>query len=331
MEDEEWDIITIQQASTYSGQASTYTRLVEIVSYLNQNEPGADVYWHLTWAYQQDSTHNAFPNYGRDQMTMYHAIVGAYQASVATCRQIVGMIPSGTAVQNLRTSYVGDTVTRDGHHMSYTHGRYLTALTWYAYLTGGSVDLVDWVPQNYPALAYDLNAMREAVDNAIAIPTNVTPSQFTEAAPAKGDADYFESLGLNIEDYELIEWDPMLWSFYNSTGGMMLHDSTNDSASLCQKYIASVILSREDLPEGAVIIVDNGYQYRPEGWKDENDRNSSATRPGNDATPAVVVDEEWWGEYQYRAFNLSKISGGKMQESDAVHLRIYVPITEGEE
>ena len=178
--DEAWDVITIQQASSYSGESHTYTKLDAILQYLSESVPSAELYWHLTWAYQADSKHSSFPKYGSDQMTMYNAIVSTYMQVVATHPLIDGIIPCGTAIQNLRTSYVGDILTRDGHHMSYDYGRYTTALTWYAVLTGGSTALVDWVPDNYRSIEADLDAIREAVDNATATPLSVTHSAYTD-------------------------------------------------------------------------------------------------------------------------------------------------------
>ena len=65
----------------------------------------------MTWAYQADSTHSGFNNYGKDQMTMYNAIVNAAQTKIVTNDNIEIIIPVGTAVQNVRTSYIGDTLT----------------------------------------------------------------------------------------------------------------------------------------------------------------------------------------------------------------------------
>ena len=84
----------------------------------------------MTWAYQQDSTKKEFANYNKDQMTMYNAIIDATESTILTNSSIAGVIPGGTAVQNARTSYVGDTLTRDGYHLSRPQGRYVAACTW---------------------------------------------------------------------------------------------------------------------------------------------------------------------------------------------------------
>lgn len=330
LQDEEWDIVTVQQASGSSGVENTYTPLAKILDYLEENEPNADVYWHLTWAYQQNSTHSSFPTYGKDQMKMYNAILKAYDSKVKVQDRIVGVIPSGTAVQNLRSSYVGDTVTRDGYHMSYDYGRYTVALTWFAYLTGGDVDKVDWLPASYAtALKDHLPAMREAVKGALAKPFEVT--KVTAAKPAgtaaelETDEDIFKSLGKNIGDYTLLNWPREVQSYYNSTHGMEFYCHSTSSASNVPNFISSVLLTKENLPNGSIIIVDKGYQYRPEGWVSMTSSNTSATRPGNTAARFVETNDAWWGSFTIRAFNLSATATRAMTEADIAHLRIYLP------
>lgn len=330
LQDEEWDIVTVQQASGSSGVATSYAPLAKILEFLAENEPNADVYWHLTWAYQQNSTHSSFPTYGSDQMKMYDAILKAYDSKVKVQESIVGTIPSGTAVQNLRSSYIGDTITRDGYHMSYDYGRYTVALTWFAYLTGGDVDKVDWLPKNYATVLQDhLPAMREAVKGALAKPFEVTkvtaakPASFPTTTEGMTDGEIFTSLGLNIADYEALDWLLEVQAYYNSKNQIGIYNAQTSSASNVPNFIASKLLTKAELPVGSVIIVDSGYQYRPEGWVSETSKTSP--RPGNVTTAAVQVTEAWWGNYTIRAFNLSAVATKVMTDEDVVHLRIYVP------
>ena len=178
LEDEDWDIITIQQVSQNAGMPDTMGDLDYILSYLGEKCPDAEIYWHMTWAYQQDSTHSGFSNYGKDQATMYQAIVDTVNSTILTKDAIPGIIPSGTAMQNLRTTSIGDNVTRDGYHANYGFGRYTIALTWYAILSGGSLDKVNYLPTNeYRAeITANYAAMLESVENAIKTPYAVTPS-----------------------------------------------------------------------------------------------------------------------------------------------------------
>ncbi|MBR6578724.1 MAG: DUF4886 domain-containing protein [Clostridia bacterium] len=328
--DEEWDIVTVQQASGSSGVENSYTPLAKILDFLVENEPNADIYWHLTWAYQQNSTHSSFPTYGSDQMKMYNAILKAYDSKVKPQDRIVGVIPSGTAVQNLRSSYIGDTITRDCYHMSYDYGRYTVALTWFAYLTGGDVDKVEWLPANYSALLKPhLPAIREAVKGALAKPFEVT--KVTAAKPAgtvselETDEDIFKSLGKNMADYTLLNWPREVQSYYNSTHGTEFYSHSTSTASNVPNFISSVLLTKENLPNGSIIIVDKGYQYRPEGWASMTSSNTSSTRPGNVSTRAVEVTDAWWGSFTIRAFNLSATPARAMTKADIAHLRIYLP------
>ncbi|MBE6557602.1 MAG: DUF4886 domain-containing protein [Ruminococcaceae bacterium] len=167
--DEDWDIVTLQQASHDSGLPETYAPQDEVLDYIKAHRPHARIYWHMTWAYQKDSTHPAFPRYGCDQAAMYQAILNAVQTEILTRPAYVGVIPSGIAIQNLRATPVSDTVTRDGFHLSESHGRYTAALTWAQTLCGVDPATVDWMPEAFadairPDLAYIRGAVRAAGD-----------------------------------------------------------------------------------------------------------------------------------------------------------------------
>ena len=173
LQDEDWDIITIQQASPDSGMADTYGNLQNIVNWVNDNKTNtnAKVLWHMTWAYQQNSDHEGFANYGNDQMTMYNAIVNAVQSKVLTANGIDGVIPAGTAIQNLRTSGLGDTLTADGYHLKDTYGDYTAALTWFRAITGESLDLVTYWPDSVKGYKADI---MQAAARAVYAPYEVS-------------------------------------------------------------------------------------------------------------------------------------------------------------
>ena len=175
---EDWDIITVQQASGSSGREDTYSNLGALVEWINANKtnPNARLGWHFTWAYQSDSTHADFPYYSSNQMTMYNSIVNTVKSKVMPISEFDFIIPSGTTVQNLRTSFIGDTVTRDGYHMN-TLGRYAVGLTWYKMITGNEIDDITYVPAT--SITDDkLNAIKESVNNALLVPYEVTQSEF---------------------------------------------------------------------------------------------------------------------------------------------------------
>ena len=178
--DHDWDVITLQQNSGSSGRASTYGNIDNVFQYIKNQQPDAKIFWHMTWAYQQDTPSTAFANYNSDQLTMYNAITSAVAEKIVGNGYVDGIIPSGTAIQNVRTSYIGDIMTRDGNHLSYSHGRYTAAMTWFAALTGGDPDVITWVPTKYTELANDLPVIRQSVKDAIK-----TPLAITQQATAK--------------------------------------------------------------------------------------------------------------------------------------------------
>ncbi|QHI69374.1 DUF4886 domain-containing protein [Tichowtungia aerotolerans] len=181
--DEPWDIITIQQVSHCSGLPETYNAdLDHLITYINSRKtnPDAKLGWQMIWAYQQDSSHGGFAKYDKDQMTMYNAIVTAVTKKIAPNKAFDFIIPSGTAIQNMRTSYIGDTLTRDGFHMSLNLGRYIVGMTWVKTLTGASIEEVSWVPDATEVPKTLLPVIKEAVNNAIQTPFAITESSYTE-------------------------------------------------------------------------------------------------------------------------------------------------------
>lgn len=128
--DEDWDYVSVQQSSPLSGQPESYVLLPELVGFVRARIPeDAVMMFHQTWAYSEDSSHKAYVNYDRDQMKMYNAIVETVAAEVPKVG-IRLVIPSGTAIQNARTSHLGTDLTRDGYHLSRPHGRYIASCTW---------------------------------------------------------------------------------------------------------------------------------------------------------------------------------------------------------
>lgn len=312
--DEQWDIITMQQGSPKSGLPETYdTHLESLVSSVKEHCPEAELAWHMTWAYQSTSTHSGFASYGNDQMTMYNAILNTVQTKVVPTGWFSNVIPNGTAVQNMRTSFVGDNLTRDGYHMSYDKGRYLVALGYAKALTGRDLDKVTYTPDGYTYTEKELLAMKDAVNKAYAAPYAVTVSEYApdpnfDAATATLEQ-ILEYNGLNPADYTQMSIPFTDFAYYNSSNStykstMYTVEATGWNKTICD-FVAAPIYTKDDLPNGAVIVQKTGNMYRPEGWTALDTVNSSSARPGNVTANVVVIDDGWWGKWNYRAFNLA--------------------------
>ena len=130
--DEDWDYVSLQQASPFSGMYETYeASLPELIEYVKARLPKkTKLMLHQTWAYASTSRHSGFKNYNCNQLTMYQAIADAVKKA-AKANKIKTVIPSGTAIQNARTSFIGDHLNRDGYHLDVKIGRYTAACTWF--------------------------------------------------------------------------------------------------------------------------------------------------------------------------------------------------------
>ena len=130
--DEDWDYVSLQQASPFSGMYETYeASLPELIEYVKVRLPKKrKLMLHQTWAYASTSKHSGFKNYNCNQLTMYQAIADAVKKA-AKANKIKIVIPSGTAIQNARTSFIGDHLNRDGYHLDVKIGRYTAACTWF--------------------------------------------------------------------------------------------------------------------------------------------------------------------------------------------------------
>ena len=131
-----------------------------------------------------------------------------------------------------------------------------------------------------------------------------------------------EKVTVDLSLYDEMSFDYTVGAYYNSTDASK-YSSLISTASNSPYYIATEIFTKETLPVGAVIILDEGWQYRPEAWRE---LTKQASRPALTAENTVIVTEEWWGDYTHRAFNLSSTaSKTTLTDADACHLRIYLP------
>lgn len=164
-----FDAITLQQVSGFSGQYETYQPyLNELAAYVREKQPGADLYFQRTWAYEIDSPHGHFPFYDCNQRKMYQALC---EASAQACL-VTGatLIPAGDVIQTLRETVPafdyangGESLCRDSFHMSVTYGRYAVALCWLATLTGKRVQPMPFMDLDEALLAEIARVVNEVV------------------------------------------------------------------------------------------------------------------------------------------------------------------------
>ena len=168
----EWDYIVLQQRIGLAGDEESYSHLGDILGFIEENKtnPAAKVLWNMTWAFNSGSGEGDFAGYGEDQLTMYRAIADTVKAKVLADSRIDGIIPLGTAIQNLRgvcagLELVGDGIRLDNNGDSFA--LYASALTFCRALTGAEPESVEWTPETESSYDRNIFALtKEAVRNA---------------------------------------------------------------------------------------------------------------------------------------------------------------------
>jgi hypothetical protein len=147
--------------------------LTNLIQYARNNatNPNVKFAFHQTWAYAANSTHTGFSNYSKNQVTMYNAIIDAVSRASAEVG-ITMVIPAGTAIQNGRSSFIGDNFCRDGYHLSLGLGRYTAACTWFEKIFDRPVIGNSFIPKNLSAV--EARIAQNAAHFAILNPNSVT-------------------------------------------------------------------------------------------------------------------------------------------------------------
>lgn len=193
-----WDYVIFQTSLENQGKYETYQPyLNEMVAYIrsvsNEKFGGEPVIcWNMFWPvssllkYSQSYTsNNRLALYDYDSENMFNKYMAAAKEMSADTG-ISNIIPSGTAIMNLRASYLNTpqskAFTRDGYHLSYGEGRYAAACVFFEYMVaprygvsvlGNSLRLPDLKPA-----VTDKNAefLQKCAVEAVKNPFEVNPA-----------------------------------------------------------------------------------------------------------------------------------------------------------
>lgn len=159
--------------------------------------PDAYLGFDMTWSYKADYTGSEMFNtqFNNDQMALYRYLTEVVRTRILPEQRFKFVTPVGTAIQNARTSFIGDHMDRDGHHLNKGIGRYTAQMTVFCTLTGVSPDQITYLPNALvskkteyaisglnmatPDLLKMLGKVaRESVKNALENPYEVTQSEY---------------------------------------------------------------------------------------------------------------------------------------------------------
>ena len=184
--DEDWDYIC------FCG--GTEPHMTVLTHYVQLLRPEANFIHAFFWADAKTSKRaNLNKVHGGDQMKQYQSKVDTVKTVAEPDPRIRFSIPTGTVIQNARTSFLGDNLDRDTYHLNKGIGRYMASMIWCCKLTGVSPESITWYPEDRimkyipkgqsadtPGLAEKLRQVAvESVANALANPYEVTQSKIT--------------------------------------------------------------------------------------------------------------------------------------------------------
>ena len=158
---DEWDYITIQQASHFSYKQESYQPyLNELTAYIKKYCPHSKILVHQTWAYEDGSERLTSRGFETGAQ-MFTEIEKAY-AQAAADIQAAGIIPCGKVLQACLAEGL-ERVHRDTFHASLGAGRYALALTWLCYLTGRKPEDVVFSQFEDPTTEEEIQIVKKAV------------------------------------------------------------------------------------------------------------------------------------------------------------------------
>ena len=215
LKEEEWDFVTVQSSPDYIGGQSIsnfslginndgdkitlsspqteYEAMDQITDWIKANATNANVKidYHMIWSFSQgcdlwSGMYHKDPNTNKySQIVMYNNIVNITQDKVQNHEDINRVIPSATAIQNVRSSFMGDNFNMpdatqggsDGYHLN-DYGDYVAALTWYCHYSGDNATIMAGYTSNEKVSLTneEFLAIAEAVNKAIDVPYAVSES-----------------------------------------------------------------------------------------------------------------------------------------------------------
>ncbi len=136
--DEDWDVITLTSTPGQEGIPSYYEGCLDgLISYLRKNKtnPDAPIGYHMSWAYPDNSPSSGLSKQGGTNKKMYAMITDTTQNHIMTKYDIDFLLPTGTAIQNTRSTLGEVFFLADGYHLN-TAGEYAAGYMFFASLTG---------------------------------------------------------------------------------------------------------------------------------------------------------------------------------------------------
>ncbi len=161
----DWDYITIQQVSVQSPNYASYQPYLNFcVDYFRENCPKAKILIQQVWSYEEGGPQLTGWTKYKTTEEMFADVKASYDKALKDSGAD-GLIRSGEVMLELMKG--GYKVHRDGFHASLGLARYAIALTWFATLTGRTVDDVTFGDFDEPVSDEEIAAAKTAVKKVL--------------------------------------------------------------------------------------------------------------------------------------------------------------------
>ncbi len=184
IKDKAWDIIDLQ-LSSIEADGTVLGKLDELLAIVDGLKNADTKYGCLqTWAFSEDSTHGQYLIQYKDEgltpIDQYNDIITNSNKILNDYKdKITYFIPAGTAVQNMRTTYVGDKLSDDGYHMNML-GSYISSMTLLKELTDAILDDVTYIADTEKLSAAELPLAKWAANSAMTNKLAITEAPFED-------------------------------------------------------------------------------------------------------------------------------------------------------
>lgn len=160
LKSDNWDVITLQQASHFSFKIDTYKPYIEKIAEWIHLRTDAKIYLHQTWAYPEHKERLSEMGFKTTE-EMFNEVRASYKAAADLIRPDA-VIKSGEAMLSAYREMPGS-VYRDPIHASLGFGRYLLGNVWYKTLFG-ETPVNDISEFDEPISTEELNLIKKITD-----------------------------------------------------------------------------------------------------------------------------------------------------------------------
>jgi len=166
LKSDEWDFVTMQQASHFSPDYNTYMPFLKHLSeYVKYHAPQAEQVFHRTWAYENGSERLCVELGYKAHSDMFKNIKAASEKAVNEVG-IKRIIPSGDLIEKMVLEGIQN-IYLDTYHLSLGLGRFAIASLWYKFFTGQNIKDNDFVKFDEGINDSVLKKIKNIVDETI--------------------------------------------------------------------------------------------------------------------------------------------------------------------